>query len=308
MKFYSIFDDYGEEPIGILQNAGIEVVVHPLGIPRPSSAQMKEILSQYDGVIIGTSQQISEDMFESVDKPCIIATASVGTDHIHVPIEKKRVVTIYNTPKANAQSVAEYTIGVALACCKRIIEGKALYQKSKSNKELYRKPEDLAGKVMGVVGAGNVSKRIMEYAIFFGMRVICWTEHPQNHSELLEMGITFTTLCELFQSADVISVNIPNTTETKGLVSAKLLNLVKESAIFISVSRIEVIDYKALFQRTIDNRSFYVCLDIDVKDTVAKEMPDLPNVIVTPHIAGGTIETRKRMFRELAEQIAADTK
>ena len=136
MRAYSIFDDFTREALDILSAAGVAVTVHPLGTPRPDAAQMKEILREYDCVIIGTSQKISEDMFEGIDTPRLIATASVGVDHIRIPEKKRSLVTILNTPKANAQSVAEYTFACALACCKRLDEGKGLYRQGKDNKKL----------------------------------------------------------------------------------------------------------------------------------------------------------------------------
>ena len=126
MDIYDIFDDFGDEPRRILMNAGVNVVIHPKGKRRPDSKEMIKILENFDGIIIGTSQKITEDMFENIVTPKIIATASVGIDHIKVPEEKCSLVTIINTPKANAKSVAEYTIGCALICYKRIFEGKQL--------------------------------------------------------------------------------------------------------------------------------------------------------------------------------------
>ena len=136
MKAYSVFDDFPKEAVETLVSAGFEVFVHPLGVSRPSEAQMKAILEEYYCVIIGTSQLITEDMFESITEPRIIGTASVGIDHIHIPADKRALVKIINTPKANAQSVAEYTMGCALAACKRLAEGCRLYSKGKNNKQL----------------------------------------------------------------------------------------------------------------------------------------------------------------------------
>ena len=304
MRAYSIFDDFSEDAKEILHDAGIEVTVHPLGVPRPDHDQMKKYLETYDCVIIGTSQKISEDMFENIVAPRIIATASVGIDHIRVPGEKKHLVSILNTPKANAQSVAEYTMGCALSCVKRLAEGKAIYQAGKNNKALFQKPEDLAGKTMGVIGAGNISVRIMEYARFFGMKVLCWTRNPDNHRELEGKGVIFASLMDLVRSSDVISVNLPNNEGTKGLVSAELVTAMKPSAVFISVSRLDTIDVGALFKKAEIHHGFYVCLDLDVNESVVNTMPNSPNVLITPHIAGGTVETRKRMFREAAQRVA----
>ena len=303
MKAYTIFDDFTQEAVDILTGAGVELTVHPMGVSRPDHDQMKTILEDYDCVIIGTSQKITEDMFEKVDTPRIIATASVGLDHIRVPEEKKTLVRIINTPKANAQSVAEYTMACALSCVKRLVEGNELYKAGRNNKTLYQKPVDLSGKTIGVVGAGNISACIMEYAQFFGMKVLCWTRNPDGHSDFKDKGVQFVSMEELVSTADVISVNLPNNAGTKGIISTSIVEKMRPSAIFISVSRLETIDYDALFKKADDNPGFYLCLDLDVNENVVRDMPDCTNVLITPHIAGGTVETRKRMFREVAEQI-----
>lgn len=303
MKLYCIFDDYPKEACKHLNEVGIDINVHPFGLPRPDRSQMKTIIEQYDGVIIGTSQKISKDMFENVSGPRIIATASVGTDHIEIPEEKKKMITVINTPKANAKSVAEYTFGCALLCCKRLYEGRNLYYSGKNNKSLRRKPEDLYGKTIGVIGAGNISAEIMNMSKNFGMRVLFWTPHPEMHSDLIQSGMKYTDLHVLCSESDVISVNLPNKESTVGFISEQLVAEMKDDAIFISVSRLPTINLNALKNKAVQHSSFYVCLDIDVDEEAIKTIPDISNFIVTPHIAGGTIETRKRMFNEIAKYI-----
>ncbi len=305
MNIYSIFDDFDSYAAETIRSAGVALTVHPLGVPRPDHDQMKDILEEYDGVIIGTSQIISEDMFDNISTPRIIATASVGLDHIRVPADKQTLVTVLNTPKANAQSVAEYTMGCALSCVKRLREGNQLYLSGKNNKALRRKPEDLAGKTLGVVGAGNISVKIMEFARFFGMELLCWTRDPKRHAELPETySVRFTDLETLCESADLISVNLPNKPGTVGLISAELVARMKEEAVFISISRAQTLDLDALLQQAETHPDFYLCLDLDPDPALTARRLDLPNVLITPHIAGGTVESRKRMFRELAESIA----
>lgn len=303
MKLYCIFDDYPEEACECLKHSGIEVDVHPYGLPRPDKNEMKSILENYDGAIIGTSQKISSDMFEHVESPRIIATASVGTDHIDIPVEKKDLVTVLNTPKANAKSVAEYTIGCALFCCKRLYEGRSLYYAGKNNKNLKKKPEDLYGKTIGVIGAGNISAEIMNMARMLGMNVLFWTPHPEKHLDLVQSGMKYTDIHCLCSEADVISVNLPNKPSTAGFISGQLVSEMKNDAVFISVSRLPTIDLTALKNKASQHPDFYLCLDIDVDDNVIKTIPDIPNILITPHIAGGTIETRKRMFHEIAVSI-----
>ncbi len=305
MKAYSIFDDFADDAVLIMESEGIQLTVHPLGMPRPTPEEMKHILESYDCVIIGTSQKITEDMFENIHEPRIIATASVGIDHIEIPQDKQKLISIYNTPTANAQSVAEYTIGCALSCCKRLHEGSNLYLEGKDNKSLSRKPEDLKNKTIGVVGAGNISKKVMEFARFFDMKIICWTAHPDKHKEFAEEGVFFVPIEILMEQSDVISVNLPNIIETQKIISEKLIERMKDNVIFISVSRLEVIDFEALLEKAKANKNFYVCMDIDVSESVLEKIKGVDNVMITPHIAGGTIETRKRMFLETAKQVVA---
>ena len=305
MKIYTIFDDFSKEAISLIENAGGELTVHPLGVPRPDAAQMKAILEEYDCVIIGTSAKITEDMFENISSPRIIATASVGTDHIKIPDDKKGLVKIINTPKANAQSVAEYTIATALSAVKRLNEGVALYRAGKNNKSLRQKPEDLAGKTLGVVGAGNISAKIMEYARFFGMEVLCFTRSPEKHKDLEESGIKFVSLKEICKSADVISVNLPNNSQTQGIINAELVDIMKDTAVFISVSRLQSVDANALLKKAQECPNFYLYLDIDLDNELISKLPEKDNITITPHIAGGTVETRKRMFFELAQTLCS---
>ena len=303
MRIYSIFDDYDYQAAHLLRENGCILTIHPLDVPRPNHDQMKAILEAYDGIIIGTSQIITEDMFEKVCSPRIIATASVGLDHIHIPAEKRELVIVLNTPKANAQSVAEYTFGCALRCVKRLEEGNDIYRAGKNNKTLNRKPEDLSGKTIGIVGAGNLSVKIMEYARFFGMKVCCWTRDPIRHQELQENDVQFVDLEKLCDYSDVISVNLPNKNGTVGLISAALVNRMKDTAIFISISRQEIVDIDALLEKAKKHPFFYLCLDVDPDQTLVEKLPKQTNILITPHIAGGTVEARKRMFRELAEAI-----
>ena len=304
MRAYSIFDDFTKEATDLLRNAGVDLTVHPLGVPRPDHDQMKRILQEYDCAIIGTTQKITPDMFDGINTRRIIATASVGLDHIQIPEEKRALVTVFRTPKANAQAVAEYTMGCALACVKRLAEGNRLYREGKNNKALSRKPVELAGKTLGVVGAGNISQRIMDFGGFFGMELLCWTHNPDRHAELREKGVRFCALEELAEKADVVSVNLPNNNGTKGIISESLIGRMKTEAVFISVSRLPTVDARALIERSRAYPNFYTCLDVDVDETLSRQAGSLENVMITPHIAGGTVETRRRMFRELAESIA----
>ena len=304
MKVYSVFDDFTKEAAQILKNENIELDIHSKGLSRPDSIQLKSLLEDYDGLIIGTGQKMGPDCFKDINAHKIIATASVGTDHIQLPDNKKDLIKIMNTPKSNKESVAEYTIACALMCCKRIIEAASLYKTGKNNKSLFSKPVDLAGKTIGVVGAGPVSICIMQYAKCVGMNVLCWTKHPEKHVDLIQKNVEFcSTLTDLAEKSDVISVNLPKLPETENIISADIISAMKENTVFISTSRLETVDLFTLIKRAKENRNFYICADLDIEKDIVMQLSDNPNIIITPHIAGGTVESRNRMFYECATNI-----
>ena len=301
---YCLFDDFNMKLIRALEAHNIKINLQPSGKPRPSSDEMKKLLKANDIIIIGTSQKINEDMFDSITNPKIIATASVGVDHIRIPEDKKSMVTVLNAPTANAESVAEYIITTALMCRKRIIESCRLYTVGKNNKQLRQKPEDLQGAVLGIIGAGNISQKVMEFANLLNMKILCYTAHPDIHIDLQKkVHIQFVSLKELAKVSDIISVNLPYSPETKNLISPEIVSLFKDTAIFISISRKEVMDISALLRKASACSDFYVCLDIDVFPEIAESYSFSDNVIITPHIAGGTVEARQRMFQEVTDRI-----
>ena len=301
MKAYCIFDDFPAENVAQLERAGIDVEVLEHGKERPDPARMKTILESHDIVIIGTSQKIGAEMWEHISAPRIIGTASVGIDHIKVPAGK--TATILNTPTANAQSVAEYIVGCALMCRKRLVEGNGLYREGRNNKALSRKPEDIHGAVVGLIGAGHIAEKVMEMLKPFGVSFLCHTKNPAKHRNMTEIyGARFVALDELARNSDIIAVAVPNDRSTHDLVSADIVDQLKDDCIFISIARAEVTDIAALADKARRNRNFYLCLDLDVSPEYIG-INDRDNIIITPHIGGGTVETRKRMFAEVTDRI-----
>lgn len=303
MKAFCIFDDFSASCIQQLTESGIEVTVLEKGKARPTDEEMHLIFQEYDIVIIGTSQKIHQWMWKNVTAPRIVATASVGIDHIAVPMEKRDLLTILNTPNANAQSVAEFTVGAMLMARKRYNEGNSLYQAGKNNKALGRKPEDICGAVVGLVGAGHISRKIIELLSAFGVRFLCYTKNPEKHEDLTErFDVKFVDLHELAEQSDIISVNVPNDASTANMIDRDTIAKMKNECIFISVSRASVVDVEALIMKAEKHSDFYVTLDLDIiPDLVGKS--NGRNIVFTPHIAGGTIEARKRMFKEITESI-----
>lgn len=306
MKVYTIFDDFPDSAKKILTNAGLNVTVHPLGVPRPDETQIKSILEEYDIVIVGTSQKMPEWVFADIDFPKIVGTASVGIDHIRIPINKIGLIKVVNAPVANRVSVAEHTLALILALKKYIIRGRNTAEKGLNKKTMPYTPTDLFGSIIGVVGAGGTSRAILNMAHALGMEAFCWTPHPQMHKEL--DFVSFLPLNEMLKSVDIVSVNIPSTSNTVGLINKERISLIKEDAIFISASRADIVDMESLFSRARQLPQFRIGLDVDTDKVEGLWNGEQDNVIVTPHIAGGTIQSRIRMFEEVSTNVVMTLK
>lgn len=243
-------------------------------------------------------------MISDIRSPKIIGTLSIGLDHIDKECLQSDFINIVNCPSSNTTSVAEHIFTLILDASKRIQEANELVIDGKGNKKfLSSKPNDITGKTIGLIGAGNISKKVVDIASVFQMPMLCYTAHPDNHRDLTEKGVQFVGLDELLQNSDIVNVSVPLTEQTRNLISREKVSLLKENAIFINTSRTEVTDVQALVYFANKNPNFYLGLDIDIGEYSELLAKRRNNVIVTPHIAGCTDEAIQRTFVECAKNI-----
>ena len=298
MKAFSIFDDFPHSSIALLEEQGISITLNPKGEERPTGDALKLLLNEYDVLFISTAQKMAEEMFKDVSTFKIIGTASSGVDHIHIPVDKRHLIKIANAPQANRRTVTEHTFGLILTLRKQLIEGRATAAQGLSKKAMVGKPVDLYGSTMGVIGAGGIASTVLRMAQCFGLNRLCWTLHPENHKDLSEEGVLFVDIDTLLKKSDIVSVNLPLSLETKNLITQERVELLKETATFITTSRLEISDNKALMEKAKRIPTFSVGMDVDAVTIKELWNPAMNNVIVTPHIGGGTIESRLRLFNE----------
>ena len=167
----------------------------------------------------------------------------------------------------------------------------------------YVTSSNINGKTIGLIGAGKISQRMVDIANIFNMPILCYTEHPENHEDLIRKGVKFVELDELLQNSDIINVSVPLTNKTNNLISRDKVELLKKNATFINTSRTGVTDVQALVEFADKNPSFYLGLDIDVGEYTDLLFKRRNNVVVTPHIAGCTDDAIKRQYIECAENI-----
>jgi D-3-phosphoglycerate dehydrogenase len=301
MKIFSIFDDFSDEAKKILTDNGIQVDLLPKGQPRPMGDTLKALIHEYDGVIISTAQKVTEDMLSDIQERKVIATASIGVDHIQVPNDKKDYVTIVNAPSANRISVVEHIFGLMIALEKSFVDARNVSARGGAKSAMAFKPHDLFGKTLGVIGTGGIGLTAMQYAKVFGLNLICYSNDSDARKK--EIGEKFVGLDELLQTADVVLVTLPYFPATKNLISEEKIALMKDTATLISISHAGIVDTKSAIMRAKANPQFKVGIDIESEETYSLFNGVENNIIITPHTAGGTVEARMRMFSEVSENI-----
>lgn len=302
LKAYSVFKDLDKKSCEILINAGIQLDIST-SEERPNKEELSKLLDDYDILIIGVKEKMNEDMITKIDKKKVIATLSIGVDHIDKSFFESDLIKIINCQTSNVISVAEHIFALILSLKKRIIEANEIAIQGGTKKDLSARSNDISNSTIGIIGAGKISREVIKIAKIFNMKIYCNTLNPEKHQDLLKEGVEFTDLNNLLTISDIITVNIPLNEENKNFVSKDKIRLMKKTATFINTSRAEIVDMNELIKYADENETFNVGLDIDAENY--KEILNIKrnNVIVTPHIAGVTKEAIKRMDVELANNI-----
>lgn len=277
-----------------------EVVINPSS-RCPTKEELKAIAREYDGIIIGRLEVIDKDVLDR-SKLKFIGVLAKGLSNIDLDAVKQRGVALFYTPEANISSVAEHTIALLLVLSKNIIKLDKSMREGHFNALRYS-TIDVKGKTLGIIGAGAIAKEIIQRAKAFGMRILCYTPHPERHKEL---GVSFVSLETLLKTSDFISVNVPLTKETENLIGENELRLVKPTAYLINTARGNIINEKALIE-TLKNRTI-AGAGLDVFDNEPQcnaALLTLDNVILTPHVGGVSREALQRMEEDIAHDILA---
>lgn len=302
-KAYCVINDYGKNACDLLNSAGVEVTVANSS-KRPNEDELVELVQKYDILIIGAKEKLTPRIFNACTKTRIIGTLSVGVDHICNEILSSDDIKVINCPNSNTISVAEHTFALLLSLKKKIIEGNRSSVDGSGRNGINGYPRDLLGSVIGIIGAGRIATEVIKLAHAFGMKILCNTRNPQLHSELLQYKVQFVKLEELLSKSDVISIHMPLNEQTNRLINDSKIDLIKNSAVFINTSRAELVDVEYLMLKADKNRNFLVGMDIDIDEYKDLFMKNYDNVIVTPHIAGVSLDAIIRMDYDLACSIS----
>ncbi|MDP3731188.1 MAG: D-glycerate dehydrogenase [bacterium] len=295
--------------IDLLKEKGYEVVVNTEAVDRPATKE--EILAGIKGVdallSVLTEKIDSEIMDAGLPTLKVIANYAVGFDNIDLKGAKQRNIMVTNTPGVLTNTVAEHTFALMLAIAHRISEADRF---SRAGKYTAWGPQlllgaDLSGKTLGIVGLGRIGSRVAYHASKgFGMKVLYYDVKPNQEFEKEFDARYIAGVDELLSQCDFVSLHVPLLDSTRHMINEARLKTMKPSAYLINTSRGPIIDEKALAKALADKIIAGAALDVfEYEPEITSELKNLDNVIITPHIASATEETRQAMSKLAAENI-----
>jgi len=258
------------------------------------------------GIISLLTEKIDTAVMEAAGPTLkVISNYAVGFDNIDVAEATKRGICVTNTPGVLTEAVAEEVIALTLALFRRIVEGDRFVRAGK-----YKgwEPDLLLGtgvkdKVMGIVGLGRIGRWTARMAGALGMKIIYFNRHRDEEFEE-EYSVVYHTLDQLLELADVVSLSVPLTEETKHMIGERELKLMKPTALLINTARGPVVDQAALITALKERWIAGAGLDVfEDESKISPEFYELPNTVLTPHIASATVEARVAMARIVTDSM-----
>src|SRR5439155_859878 len=250
---------------------------------------------------LGLARQMGGEFFRAAPKLRLVQLLSAGYDRVDAEAARKAGVPVANNGGANAVAVAEHTLMLMLAVLKRLVR---LHNDVVAGRWRASDPGDarvyeLAGKTIGIVGLGNIGKKVARRAAAFGMDVRYHDIKRLTEDEEDALGVRFALFTELLRAADVVSLHVPLDDSTRKMLGAREFALMKPTAILVNTCRGPVVDEDALHRALTEGRIAAAGLDVMVEEPPAPNHPllALPNVTLTPHSAGPTWENWTARFR-----------
>ena len=279
------FGYYVSEPVGYLKNHDCEVELVPQG-KKLSEEELVESIRECDALIAGV-EKITGPVIQASEKLKIIAKHGAGVDNIDVKTASSRGIVVINAPGANSDAVADLTIGLFLSMARSIPFADRSVREGKWPRVV---GVQLNGKVLGIIGLGQVGKKVAKRASGFDMKVLAYDVF-KDEAFAQKWGITYLPLDELLAQSDFISIHIPLSPTTRRLISERELGLMKKEAFLLNISRGDIVDEEALYQVLKEGRIRGAALDVFFNEP-PRESPllKLDNVILTPHMGGYTLE------------------
>ncbi len=265
-------------------------------------------IKECDALISLLSDKIDDEVLGIAKKLKIIANYAVGYDNIDINAAHRRKIMVTNTPDVLTNATAEIAFALLIVLTRRIIEADRFTREGKyiGWDPMLLLGDELKGKTLGIIGLGRIGQDMALKCQAFGMKTVYYNRKPVDRETEKRLSATYTTLNELLQESDVISIHTPLTDQTHHLMNEETLGRMKTGSYLINTSRGEMIDEKALVHALQTGKIRGAGLDVyEFEPKITQELLDMDNVVLLPHIGSATKETRNRMSETVARNVIA---
>jgi D-3-phosphoglycerate dehydrogenase len=288
-----------------LSEAGLAVlgadfeVRHTDGSDR---SQLLPALADVDALIVRSATQVDAEAIAAASKLRVVARAGVGLDNVDVEAATKAGVMVVNAPTSNITSAAEQTIALILASARNVAQAHSALKAGEWKRSKYTGVE-LDEKVVGILGLGKIGQLVAQRLQPFGVEILAYDPYLQP-ARAAQMGVRLVSLEEILQQSDFITVHLPKSKETVGLIGDRELHMVKPNVRLINVARGGIIDENALYSALKEGRVAGAGIDVFAKEPCTDSpLFELDQVVVTPHLGASTHEAQEKAGTQVARSV-----
>ncbi|HEY7534672.1 MAG TPA: phosphoglycerate dehydrogenase [Thermodesulfobacteriota bacterium] len=296
-----ITDGLAEEGLNLLKSQPELEVIIKKGIPKE---EIKKIIKDYDALIVRSGTKVTADIIGAAgDRLRVIGRAGIGVDNVDVAAATRNGIVVMNTPEANAITTAEHTIALMFSLVRKIPQAHLSVKSGLWEREKF-KGKELFGKILGVIGLGNIGRLVAERAIGLKMKVIAYDPFLTQEAAV-KIGVELVSFDELLGVADIITIHTPLTPETRNLIRRETFQRMKKGVIIINCARGGVVNEHDLYEAIKSGIVDEAALDVFEKEPPDKDNPlfKLDEMVFTPHVGASTEEAQTKVSVAIAEQI-----
>ncbi len=290
-----------------LSDAGVALLAERFDVDVRTGLPKDELIAaigEYDAVVIRSATTIDADVLAAADKLKVVARAGIGLDNVDIPAATARGVLVCNAPQSNIISAAEHAVALLLSLARRVPEADASLREGKWLRSKLQGVE-LAGKTVGVLGLGRIGTLVAQRLMAFGVHLIAYDPYV-TAERAARLGVELVpTVMEVCEKADIITVHLPKTPETAGIISKAELQALGSGGLLVNAARGGLVDEAALHTALTEGWIRGAALDVFDEEPVGDSpLLSLPNLVATPHLGASTDEAQDKAGTQVAEAVA----
>jgi D-3-phosphoglycerate dehydrogenase len=260
--------------------------------------ELLKVLPAYDGMVVRSRTKVRQALIDVCPNLKVIVRGGVGLDTIDAEYARSKGITVMNTPKASSASVAELTIGYMFALARSLYKATATMKAEKWEKKAFE-GDEIGGKILGLIGIGNIGKEVARRAAALGMKVLAYDPYVKEAED-----VSLVSLDELLAKADYISLHLPKTNESQNMIDKAQFEKMKTGVRIVNCARGGIVNEGALYEALTNGKVAGAAIDVYAEEPPTDwKLARLDNVICSPHIGAQTKEAQGRVAAEVADKL-----